>query len=149
MKKYKYKLDALIKMRKIKEDRCKMEIGRIQNRIKELEGFKKGHIDFKEQTYKAQEEILKTNATVSQVGHIPSFIETNLDHIERIDDEIKWLEEQRKSRIIQLGKLKSDVKVIESMKEKDFSKYKKEFNKKQNETIEELVQIWTNTKDAV
>ena len=34
--KFKFKLEAVLKMRKIREDQCKMEIGRIQVEIQEI-----------------------------------------------------------------------------------------------------------------
>ena len=54
-KQFKFKLEAVLKVRKLKEDQCKMEIGKLQVRMSELEGFKKDNNESIDTAYADQE----------------------------------------------------------------------------------------------
>ena len=86
MKKFKFKLEALLKMRKLKEDQCKMEIGRLQTRKVELEN-----------------EILKTSDTEI----VPSC--STKRHIERVRHATSSLQKLFESREECLRQVKDTI----------------------------------------
>jgi chromosome segregation ATPase len=65
-------------------------------------------------------------------------------NIQLLENEIAHLDEKIKDKTSELSKLRGDVKVLDSMKEKHKDQYKKQLNKKIDQDIEEQVQIWKN-----
>lgn len=150
MKKYKYKLEALLKIRKLKEERCKMEIGRFQVKIKEIEDQITKHNSGIDEAYDLQEKSLASGIEGLEVRFHPYFVQGKRSHIEALQNEKSRLEHYVKQLFAQLAQLRANVKVLEKMKEKDKRNYKKQLDKKMNERIEEQVQNWRMTlqKDA-
>lgn len=142
MKGFKFKLDAVLKIRKLKEEQCKMAIGRIQVRIRELEGYKRNHNVGIEQAYADQEKGLEEGMTGRELQFHPFFVGGKKAHINQIDNEIQGLEDEVAELYESLKQLRADVKVIDEMKEKEKTKYKKKITKKQFEELEEQNQNW-------
>lgn len=145
MKKYKFKLDALLKIRRLKEETCKMEIGRIQVQIRELEKQKQNHNDGIRDAFESQEVGLKTGLSGQEARFHPYYVEGKRAYIKYIEAKIDELEKRKEEKLEQLKFLRADVKVIEQMKEKDQKAYKKEIEKKQFAEIEEQVTNWKQT----
>lgn len=142
MKKYKFKLEGLLKIRKLKEEQCKMDIGRIQVRITELKNEIKEQDQGIDEAYELQERSLADGSDGLQVRFHPYFVEGKRSHIEGLKHQISRLEYHVSQKYLELNQLRANVKVIDKMKEKDRTKHKKELNKKMNEAIEEQVQNW-------
>jgi len=142
MKGFKFKLEAVLKMRKLKEEQCKMLIGRIQVRIRELQGYLAEHNRGIDQSYEAQEQALESGLNGQELQFHPFFVSGKKAHIEIIENEILNLQRQAEEQYRELAQLRAQVKVIDEMKEKQKLKYKKSVEKKQFETIEEQVQNW-------
>lgn len=141
-KKYKFKLDAVLKLRKLKEDKCKVEIGRIQTRIKELEKFKAENNTGIDEAYCAQESALESGMSARELQFHPFFVSGKKANIDIIDGEMKMLKDQLLYRFKELSEYRGEVKLVQEMKDKDKKKYMKERDKKEFETIEEQVQNW-------
>jgi flagellar FliJ protein len=145
MKKYKFKLDALLKIRKLKEETCKMEIGRIQVAISDREEEIKVHNQSIKQAFDDQEAALKEGLTGQELQFHPFFVQGKRANIKMLEGEIANLERQREHKLEELKYLRADVKVIDQMKEKDKQAYKKKIQKKMFDEIEEQVQNWKQT----
>ena len=141
-KKHKFKLEAVLKLRKLKEDKCKAEIGRLQKRMKELEDYKMENNKGIDQAYSTQENALESGMSGRELQFHPFFVSGKKANLKVIDGEMKMLEEQLIYRFKELSDLRGQVKIVEEMKEKDFQKYKKNKLKKDFEKIEEQVQNW-------
>lgn len=146
MKKYKFKLEAVLKVRKIKEDQCKMQLGRLQVHLESLKNQIKKHNQDIDEAYVLQEKSLEQGSVGLESRFHPYFIQGKQSHISQIEDEIEEYENRIEHMLYLLKQLRADVKVIEEMKEKDKTKYKKELNKKINANIEEQVQNWNLSK---
>ena len=142
MKGFKFKLEAVLKMRKLKEEQCKMLIGRIQVRIQELQGYLVEHNKGIDLSYESQEEALAGGLNGQELQFHPFFVSGKMAHIKIIEDEIKTLQAQAQEMYNELAQLRAQVKVIDEMKEEKRKKYKKEYEKKQFAEIEEQVQNW-------
>lgn len=149
MKGHKFKLEAVLKLRKIKEDVCAMELGKIQLQINNLKQFKTDHLEDIKNAYGEQETNLKDSMNVLELQKKQMLITGKREHISRIDESLEILNERLETKIQELAKLKGDVKVISNMKEKSIKKYKKELNKKMNESLEEQTQNWNSIKDII
>ena len=133
MKKHKFKLEALLKMRKLKEEACKMEIGRIQVQISEKEEQVSEHNKGIRTAFEGQEEALKTGVTGQELRFHPFFVDGKRAHINFILGEIKELSELRDQKFNELKHLRADVKVIDEMKTKDALSFKKNREKKRKD----------------
>lgn len=142
MKGFKFKLDAVLKIRKLKEEQAKMAIGLIQVRIRELEAYKAEHNVGIEKAYADQEASLAQGMSGRELQFHPFFVDGKRAHISQIDREISELQIEVTQMYEELKHLRADVKVIDEMKEKEITKYKKDLNKKQFEEIEEQNQNW-------
>ena len=149
MKGHKFKLEVVLKLRKMKEDMCKMELGSLQKRMNELNGFISGHEQDIEEAYKEQEDALKTGLSAQSLHRYPMMISEKRDHIKRINQEKEHLTEEIDQKVQELAKLKGDVKVISNMKDKSLDEYKKRINKKINENLEEQNQNWNTIEDII
>lgn len=142
MKGYKFKLQALLKIRKLKEETCKMEIGQVQVKITSLQNQIKEHNQSIKGAFKDQEEALEGGLFGHELRFHPYFVEGKRSKIGLIKEEIKKLEEKKNEKLKELATLRANVKVLEKMKEKDQYNYKRKIEKKMNQEIEEQVQNW-------
>lgn len=142
MKKYKFKLEAILKVRKLKEEKCKMEIGRLQVEINNLKNELDKHNSGIDDSYLSQEKGLADGMNGHELRFHPYFVAGKKAHIDQITAQINMLQSDVEKKYDELKFLRADVKVIEEMKEKDKVKYKKALEKKQFAEIEEQVQNW-------
>ena len=149
MKGHKFKLEVVLKLRKMKEDMCKMELGSLQKRMNELNAFISGHEQDIEEAYKEQEDALKAGLCAQNLHRYPMMISEKRDHIKRINQEKEHLTQEIDQKVQELAKLKGDVKVISNMKDKSLDDYKKKINKRVNENLEEQNQNWNTIKDII
>jgi flagellar biosynthesis chaperone FliJ len=75
MKGYKFKLEALLKIRRLKEEQCKQEIGRLQVVVKNIEDKVKGFNEDIAEMYEAQETTLEMGASGQQARFFSFFHE--------------------------------------------------------------------------
>jgi flagellar export protein FliJ len=142
MKGYKFKLEAVLKIRKLKEDACKMDIGRIQVQINKLKNDIAVHNDGIRQAYESQEKGLEKGLSGQELRFHPYFVGGKRADIEKIQSEINMLNEEVTQKYDHLKFLRADLKVVDEMKQKDKKKYKKDLEKKQYQELEEQVQNW-------
>lgn len=142
MKGFKFKLEAVLKMRKLKEEHCKLEIGKIQLRIQELKYYLAEHNKGIDQAYQAQEEALSQGMNGQELKFHPFFVEGKKAHIDIIESELQMLNDQVQQKFKELARLRAEVNVIDDMKEKQKKEYRKKLEKKQFAEIEEQVQNW-------
>jgi flagellar protein FliJ len=142
MKGYKFKLEALLKMRKLKEDQCKMEIGRLQVEVKKIEDEIGAHNKSIDEAYQSQETILQNGAGGHELQFYPYFIQGKKNHIRKLEEKKIYWQKVVNQKFEELKMLRANVKVIEQLKEKDQITYKKQIDKKMHEKIEEQVQNW-------
>jgi flagellar export protein FliJ len=142
VKVFKFKLEAVLKMRRLKEDQCKMEIGRIQIRIRTLQGFLDEQGRSIGESYDAQEQALGGGMDGREIQFHPFFVSGKRANMDQIRAEMKTLDAEVKEKYQDLAKLRAQVKVIDEMKTDQKSKHRKHIQKKQFAEIEEQVQNW-------
>lgn len=144
MKRYAFRLEAVLKLRKLKEENCRMELGRL---IADLQLFEEQLTHERNQIqnyYGIQENSLKTGIRGNQIQAFPMLVaakEKNIQLLLRDKEQQQHLIEE-KTR--ELAVLRGELKVIENLKEKDFSEWKKAYNKDMDQKIEEQTQNWLN-----
>ena len=116
-KKFKFKLDGLLKVREFKEKRIKVELGEILKDIEQTKAnIDKAKLDI-EECYKAQEAFLNEPAGASMVQFFPQFIEAKTEDYKAQENILYSLQRKYEEKRRELAEAKGDVKVIENLKE--------------------------------
>ncbi len=142
MKGFKFRLDAILKLKKMHEDKLKMEVGKIQVKIQDNK--RQIQEDFRdiEMAYDVQSEELKNGARGENLAFYPYFEQGKKAKIAYFEEQNTLLEKQKEGLLVQLAQARSTVKVYTEMKEKEKEKYKKSISKKKQEILEEQVLSW-------
>ncbi len=143
---FQFKLEAVLKMRKLAEDQVKMQIGRVNVKINELRTQVAEHNAGIDQAYEAQEAELARGLDGQELRFHPYFVEGKRAHIGYLESQIKMYESEVERLYLELNRKRADVKVIEKLKEKEHKEYKKNLEKKRAEQLEESVLSWFDRK---
>ena len=144
MKRYAFRLEAVLKLRKLKEENCRMELGRL---IADLQLFEEQLSHERNQIqnyYGIQENSLKTGIRGNQIQAFPMLVAAKEKNIQLLLRDKKQQQHLIEEKTRELAVLRGELKVIENLKEKDFSEWKKAYNKDMDQKIEEQTQNWLN-----
>ena len=147
MKKYEFRLDPVLKLRKLKEENCRMELGQLLmelTRIEDQLAHDRNEID---NYYKIQEGALQTGMRGGQVQAFPMLIAAKNRNIDLLEIEKKKQVDRVEAKKQELAQLRGDLKVMENLKEKSYDEWKKALNKEIDQKVEEQTQNWLQTKD--
>ncbi len=147
MKKYQFRLEPVLKVRKFKEETCRMELGELLNELKRIDDQLTHDQEQIDNYYKIQEGALKTGMSAGQLQAFPMLVAGKARNIELLQNakiRQEGLVEEKKK---ELAIVRGELKLIESMKEKDFAKYRKEVNKEIDQKVEEQTQNWLMHKN--
>ncbi len=143
MKKYQFRLEPVLKVRKFKEETCRMELGQLLNELQKIEDQLAHDQEQIESYYKIQEGALEGGGmTASQLQAFPMLVAGKTRNIELLENAKKRQEQLIEDKRKELAIMRGELKVIENMKEKDFEKYRKELNKENDKKVEEQTQNW-------
>ena len=148
MQKFKFKLDGLLKVREFKEKKIKIELGEILKEVGEVEGkiaFANKAID---ETYEAQEAFMQDLSSGNMLQFFPVFIQGKKEDIKNKENLLWALKKKYDAKILELATARGQVKVMENFKEKKLGEWTKEKNKKEMESIEEILMMRRNGVDA-
>jgi flagellar FliJ protein len=145
MQKFKFKLDGLLKVREFKEKKIKIELGQILKDIghtKEL--IAKMNVDIDE-TYKAQEDLMATVVDGKMLQFFPMYIQGRKEDIKNKENLLWSLQKKYQQKVEELAMARGEVKVLENFKDKKHQEWTKVKNKKELETIEEILTMRRNS----
>ena len=144
MKKYTFRLEPVLKVRKLKEENCRMELGQLLmhlNRIDDQLAHDQKEIN---KYYEIQEGALKNGMRGGQLQAFPMLVagkERNIELLKR--DRIKQ-EQLIADKKQELATVRGELKVVENLKEKDYTEYRRLLNKEIDQKVEEQTQNWLN-----
>lgn len=124
-----------------------MELGQLLselNRIEDQIGHDKEEVD---NYYKIQEGALKNGMTGGQVQAFPMLVAAKNRNLELLELEKKKQQDRIENKKKELALLKGDLKVMENLKEKEHTEYRKAMNKELDQKVEEQTQNWLQYKD--
>ncbi|HLT22307.1 MAG TPA: flagellar export protein FliJ [Bacteriovoracaceae bacterium] len=143
MKKYQFRLEPVLKVRKFKEETCRMELGQLLSELQKIMNQLAHDQEQIESYYKIQEGALEGGGmSASQLQAFPMLVAGKTRNIELLEEAKKRQEQLIEDKKRELGIMRGELKVIENMKEKDFEKYRKELNKEIDKKVEEQTQNW-------
>ena len=144
--KYKFKLEALRKLREAIEERVKIEVGRINSEI-QIRRDRIAEIEAEISLgFNSQESLGASGALGRNFQFYPLYIQGKREEREKLENEIYSLNMQYERKRLELNKARGMVKVVNKLKEKDYKKFRNELNKKEETEIEELNQIFKRKK---
>ena len=136
-KKFKFKLEGLLKLRKFNEEKIKVELGeliseeqKIIDRIAEIG-------DELSLGYEMQNEAFLDSSKGKDTYFYPYFFEGKRKDRERCETMLYSVRKKIEQKRTELAEAMGNVKIMESLKENKFDEYKKEKNKKEFNDIEE------------
>lgn len=147
MKKYSFRLEPVLKLRKLKEENCRMELGQLLSQLNQIEDQLKHDRNEIENYYKIQEGSLKTGVRAGQLQAFPMLIagkDRNIELLLRDKTKQEALVAEKKQ---ELAQLRGDLKVMENLKEKNYDEYRKAYNKEVDQKVEEQTQNWLLNKE--
>jgi flagellar FliJ protein len=142
VKKFKFKLEALLKLRKLEEDKVKMRLGKLNIEKSRIEDDLKNQNKSIDISYNSQEESLKTKLKAQSLAFYPEYVEAKYANIAILKSKLNDLNDATKNQLALLERQKAKTKVMVEMKEKKQTEHKKEQEKKMYETIEENNILW-------
>ncbi len=147
MQKFNFKLNGLLKVREFKEKRIKIELGEILKDISKVENdIEKMNKDIDE-TYKAQEDLMKDPSAGKMIQFFPYFIQGKKEHIKVKENELYGLRKKYERKVAELAEARGEVKILENFKDKKKTEWRKEYDKKIQEDMEEFVMLRRNFKN--
>ena len=141
VKKYKFKLEGLLKLRKLKESTLKVELGLLNKEIARVKSeieILKSNIS---QTYLEQEQVLTSSTSGQMAQFYPQFIQSKREDISNKESLLYSLEKKYQKKLMEVNTAMGECKIISNMKDKDFEVFKKQINKKEEDNREELLQM--------
>ena len=147
MKRYTFRLEPVLKMRKLKEENCRMELGQLITEMTKIDNqlaHDRGEIDT---FYKVQEETLKLGMRGGQLQAFPMMVSAKEANIQSLLRDKKKQEQKIADKKQELSVLRGELKVIENLKEKDYTDYRKATNKEIDQKVEEQTQNWLQHKE--
>ena len=144
MKKYLFRLEPVLKLRKLNEENCRMQLGQLMSELAVIED-KLTHDRTEANRYFAiQEESLKIGIRGGQLQAYPMLVAAKEQSIKSLLKEKTTQEYRIEQKRLELNVLRGELKVIENLKEKDYTEYRKAYNKEVDQKVEEQTQIWMN-----
>jgi flagellar FliJ protein len=147
MKKYTFRLEAVLKIRKFKEEACRMELGQLIQSLNKINAQLDHDRREIEHYYEIQESSLKTGMKGSQIQAFPMLIMAKEKNIEILGKERIKQEQLISDKKIELAQVRGELKVMENLKDKDYDQYRKALNKENDQKVEEQTQNWLQSKE--
>lgn len=141
MKKFKFKLDAVLKLRESREKKLKTELGEI---VQEIQSVKERMLEIDndvEILYTSQEECVTTPSRGRMLRFYPEAVKRLKADKEANANLLAALNRRYERKVQELKMAMGETKVMAKMKEKDLAQYKREVQKKELETLEEIIMM--------
>jgi flagellar FliJ protein len=147
MKSYTFRLEPVLKVRKLKEENSRMELGKLVTELNKIDNQLAHDRKEIEQYYKIQEGSLKSGMRGDQVQAFPMLVAGKNRNIELLLRDKKIKEEEIEYKRQELAVLRGELKVVENLKEKDYTEFRKALNKETDQKVEEQTQNWLQHKE--
>lgn len=149
MKNYKYRLEALLKLRKLREHQQKMTLASINKEISQIdEAILKTQEDIKI-AYESMNAVVEDGTSGELVRFYPQYIDAKREYIKQMLERRDVLKLQYQKEQRTLSEKRGEVKAVQSMKDKDIEKAKKVYQKKLAENIEDILQSQRAYKKSI
>ena len=140
-KSFKFKLDALLRVQKLKEQKAKMELGKILQEI-EKENYEIESLNNNiEEIYKSQEQLLDNNTKGNMLSAFSRFIGVARKNIENHKQCISALKNKYDEKVKKINTILGEVKILNNLRDRHKEEYKILLNRKEEEDIEDIINM--------
>jgi flagellar protein FliJ len=147
MKQYQFRLEPVLKLRKLKEENCRMELGQLISHLNRIEDQLKHDHQEIATYFQIQEGALRQGMTASQIQTFPMLVAGKDTNIKLLLAEKARQEKMIEDKKQELAILRGELKVIEKLKEKGLEDHRKAVNKELDQKVEEQTQNWLLHRD--
>lgn len=141
MKKHKFKLDAVLKIRQAKEKKIKSELGQIVQEVQRVKDRMQEIDNDVDVLYGSQEQSILTPASGRMIRFYPEAVQALKSDKVANGNLLSALERRYERKVQELKAAMGETKVMNKLKEKDFAAHKKQALKKELETLEEIIML--------
>tara|TARA_R110000868_G_scaffold10025_3_gene49203 strand:- start:2732 stop:3178 length:447 start_codon:yes stop_codon:yes gene_type:complete len=141
MKKHKFKLAAVLKLREAKEKKVKSELGEIVQEIQRVKERLQEIDNDVDVLYSSQEQSVQTPAAGRMIRFYPEAVRGLKADKVATENLLSALERRYQRKVEELKVAMGETKVMNKLKEKDFAAHKKQVMKKELETLEEIIML--------
>lgn len=145
--KFKFKLEGLLKLRHFKEEKLKVELGRINRDIQRTKGRISELEEHIKNAYASQEKVMETSTAGQMARFFPYFIQAKREDIKNQENLLFSLERKYQAKLREVSIAMGESKVISNMKDKELEGWKKEKEKKEQAEIEEVLSMRSKFKE--
>jgi flagellar protein FliJ len=145
MKKFNFRLEGLLKLRKFEEDKIKRELGGILKNISQTEVQIEEIEQSINEAYRSHDEFLAEASLGQMAQFFPRYIEGRRSDLEKKKELLSKLKRFYDMKLFELKQARGAVKVVDKMKERKLEEWKKDVTKKQQADIEDILNMKRNS----
>ena len=146
MKRYQFRLEAVLKVRTMHEETCRNALGLLmverQNLVEMIETLRHDI----QSAYSEQESHLTVGMKASHVAFFPQAVAGREARIKQVEGEMAALDQRIEEKRRELAERRADLKLVENLKKKEFDEWRKAYNKETDMKVEEMVQLWDENR---
>lgn len=147
-KKFKFKLDGLLKVRHFKEEQLKVELGVINQEILAVQ-TRIAHLHREiDESYIEQEKIYESDTSGQLAKFFPYYIDAKREDIKANENLLYSLKNKYERKLAEVAKAMGETKLLSNMKDKEKASWKKEVEKKEFSEIEEVLAMRHRRKEG-
>ncbi len=146
MKKHKFKLAAVLKLREAREKKLKSELGEI---VQEMQALRDRMSEIEREldsVYEAQEKSMETASTGRMLSFYPAAVQGLKADRQAKTNLLGAVERRYQRKVNELKVAMGETKVMNKLKEKDLAIHQKAVKKKEQETLEEIIMLRSGEK---
>lgn len=146
MQKFKFKLESVLKMKTLLEEQCRNELGKIVVEKKKIEDEIERNHRHIDASYVERESHLKQGQSAAHASFYPELADGYRARIEDLKKSAQEIDGRILAKKIELNEKRAELKLMSNLKEKELSQWKKSYNKHVDQTVEEMVMMWDESK---
>ncbi|MCK5072373.1 MAG: flagellar FliJ family protein [Bacteriovoracaceae bacterium] len=141
MKKFNFKLQGLQRFRAFKEDKIKIELGEIVSRMNNLKGDNARLDKDIGEAFENQNKLVSEMVGGSILHFFQYYINGKRETIRENKEKLKQLRVEYEEKTVELSQAMGEVKVIDSIRKRNYAEYKKYYNKTMQNDIEDILRM--------
>lgn len=148
MKRHQFRLEAVLKVRRMHEEAARNALGAL---MVERQGYLdliatlNSEIDH---AYRGQEAAMGKGMRACQAAFFPVLVEGKHAHIKHVEGQVADVDARIEVKRAELNARRAELKAVEKLKEKSFAEWRKAANKEMDQKVEEMVQLWDMGRKA-
>lgn len=142
MKKFKFSLEGLRRIRELDEQQCKTKIGLLQIEITKIQDRINYHDQSITEYYQSMERVSEDDSIGRELQVYPYLVNANSCKIQELEQQLKDKLELLSEYNEELAQKRANLKLINNMKDDKIKAHKKAIEKKEASELDEIINNW-------